>query len=146
MNSTVVNVLQQLIANVYAIRARTHHQHFATTSYAQHMALGSFYEEVEEILDDVIEAAIGQGFPIDSVTGATITFTLPSADKASTIAVVSAFRDFVDEAIETIEDSYEESNEEMNEASGDDYENLENEMLRFVQLSNQTIYKLQRLS
>lgn len=144
MNPTVTSILQRLIANVYAIRAQTHHQHFATRSYAQHMALGSFYEEVEEILDDVIEAAIGQGFPIDSVTGATISFTLPNADNTSTVNVIAAFRDFVDEAIEMLEAADEA--EEMNETSGGDFENLENEMLRFIQLSNQTIYKLQRLS
>jgi len=38
-----------------------HRQHLATQSYAEHMALGSFYEDVREGMDALAEALIALG-------------------------------------------------------------------------------------
>ena len=37
----------------------THFFHWSTNSYAQHKALGNYYDEVVELVDDLIEAYMG---------------------------------------------------------------------------------------
>jgi hypothetical protein len=38
-----------------------HIHHFGTDSYSQHVALGDFYENIEDLADKFIEAYHGQG-------------------------------------------------------------------------------------
>lgn len=38
----------------------THFQHWATDSFAEHMALGEYYEEIIELVDDYAEAYMGK--------------------------------------------------------------------------------------
>ena len=37
----------------------THFFHFSTDSYSQHKALGNFYDEIVELVDDYVEAYMG---------------------------------------------------------------------------------------
>lgn len=39
---------------------KAHQMHWNTRSYAQHMALGSFYEELPDLIDSVIESYQGK--------------------------------------------------------------------------------------
>lgn len=48
-------MINQLIARVFEARNVTHLAHWGTNSYAEHMALGDFYEDVIEALDDLVE-------------------------------------------------------------------------------------------
>jgi DNA-binding ferritin-like protein len=51
--------INDLVANVFAIRNAAHLAHWATNSYAQHMALDDFYNGVIEKLDTIVEAYQG---------------------------------------------------------------------------------------
>lgn len=57
-------MLDQLIDRVFGDADEAHKSHLATESYAQHMALGSFYEDVRDKLDSVVEALIGMGIGV----------------------------------------------------------------------------------
>ena len=47
-----------LLTLLHAV-TNTHILHLQSTSYAQHMALGTFYEELDELTDNLIEAVQG---------------------------------------------------------------------------------------
>lgn len=53
-------MIEQLVGRVFAARNIAHIQHFTTKSYAAHQALGEFYEEVIEALDQLVECYQGQ--------------------------------------------------------------------------------------
>lgn len=48
-------MIDELAAKVFADRDMAHMQHLRTDSYAEHVALGEFYEAVIPLVDDVIE-------------------------------------------------------------------------------------------
>jgi len=55
-------MIEQLIARVFYARNLAHFQHWKATgtgSYAKHIALGSFYEDVIDALDTLVEATQG---------------------------------------------------------------------------------------
>ena len=49
-------MIEELVARVFQARDVTHLAHWATSSYAQHMALGDFYDEVVDAVDAIVEA------------------------------------------------------------------------------------------
>jgi hypothetical protein len=51
--------IEQLVARVFAARNSAHREHVKTKSYAQHMALGSFYESIICKVDEIIETDQG---------------------------------------------------------------------------------------
>lgn len=53
-------MIKELIDRVFAIRDVAHLAHWATTSYAAHMALGDFYDSVVDKIDGIVEAYQGQ--------------------------------------------------------------------------------------
>jgi DNA-binding ferritin-like protein len=52
-------MIEQLISRVFYARNAAHAAHWQTSSFAQHMALGSFYDDVIEQLDTLVEAHMG---------------------------------------------------------------------------------------
>jgi uncharacterized protein Yka (UPF0111/DUF47 family) len=52
-------MIEQLIAKVFEARNVTHLEHWRTKSYAVHKALGNFYEDVIDLLDDLVECYQG---------------------------------------------------------------------------------------
>lgn len=52
-------MIEELVARVFATRNAAHLQHWATQSYAEHVALGDFYDQVIDAIDDLIEARQG---------------------------------------------------------------------------------------
>jgi DNA-binding ferritin-like protein len=55
-------VIEQLISRVFYARNVAHFEHWRSTgqgSYARHQALGDFYEDIVEALDDLVEAYQG---------------------------------------------------------------------------------------
>ena len=52
-------MIEDLISRVFHSRNLAHWNHWRTKSYAQHKALGHFYDDVIEALDDVVEAYQG---------------------------------------------------------------------------------------
>jgi hypothetical protein len=53
-------MIEELAGRVFAARNIAHLQHFTTRSYAQHQALGEFYEQVIDALDELVECYQGQ--------------------------------------------------------------------------------------
>ena len=52
-------MIEELAARVLAARDAAHRAHWRTGSFAQHMALGEFYEGVIESIDEIIEVYQG---------------------------------------------------------------------------------------
>ena len=52
-------MIEELIAKTFEARNAAHLEHWRTKSYAKHTALGSFYEDVVELVDDLVEAYQG---------------------------------------------------------------------------------------
>lgn len=52
-------MIEELIAKVFCARNETHLAHWRTKSFAQHMALGDFYDGVIDLLDTLVEAYQG---------------------------------------------------------------------------------------
>lgn len=52
-------MLEQLIARVFYARNLAHWSHWRTDSYAQHQALGAFYDDVIDAVDALVEAYQG---------------------------------------------------------------------------------------
>lgn len=48
-------MIKELVARVFCSRNEAHLNHWATKSYAQHMALESFYDSVLDPLDELVE-------------------------------------------------------------------------------------------
>lgn len=49
-------MIEDLISRVFYARNLAHWAHWRTKSYSQHKALGNFYDDVIEALDDLVEA------------------------------------------------------------------------------------------
>lgn len=49
-------MIEQLISRVFYARNLAHFEHFRTKSYAQHKALGKFYDAIIGALDPLVEA------------------------------------------------------------------------------------------
>jgi hypothetical protein len=52
-------MIEQLISRVFYARNLAHFAHWRTKSYAQHQALGSFYDGVIDAIDPLVEAYQG---------------------------------------------------------------------------------------
>lgn len=52
-------MIEQLIGRVFYARNLAHFEHWRTKSYSQHKALGNFYDDVIEALDNLVEAYQG---------------------------------------------------------------------------------------
>jgi hypothetical protein len=48
-------MIEELVARAFATRNAAHLAHFKTKSYAQHIALGSFYDTIIDKVDTVVE-------------------------------------------------------------------------------------------
>lgn len=52
-------MIEELIHRAFCSRNATHLAHWRTKSYAQHKALGSFYDKITDLLDNLVEAHMG---------------------------------------------------------------------------------------
>jgi len=52
-------MIEQLIAKVFMARNNTHIAHWKTKSYAEHVALGDFYDKVIDLVDSLVECYQG---------------------------------------------------------------------------------------
>ena len=105
-------MIGRLIALLFLSREYAHRAHLRTKSYAQHMALGSFYPSIGEIADSLAEAYQGRHGIIDKIpmldvdsTGepvATLEKHLAMLEKMRYTAVEktdSALQNIIDEAV-----------------------------------------------
>lgn len=59
--------IAQLLAIMFLSRDMAHRAHWKTKSYSQHMALGSFYDEIVDRADSIAEAYQGRYHIIDDI-------------------------------------------------------------------------------
>ena len=62
-------MIEQLIERMFKSRNASHIEHWKTDSYSKHQALGSFYDEIIEALDNYVEAHQGTFGIIGNVSG-----------------------------------------------------------------------------
>ncbi len=60
-------MIDELITKIFKERNNSHAAHWSTNSYAQHQALGEFYESIIEILDKYVESYIGTFGKIEDI-------------------------------------------------------------------------------
>ncbi len=117
-------MITQLVARVFATRNAVHLAHWKTKSYAEHMALGDFYDELIDRIDDVVEKYQGA-------------FDLIGDVKLKDASVSNIARHLSDEA-EWIESN-------MTELSGGSAA-VENLLQDLAGVYFKTVYKLRNLS
>lgn len=66
--ATTTPAINELICRVFTTRNATHLEHWRTRSYSRHMALGSFYEDIIDNIDEIIECYQGNFGLIDTKT------------------------------------------------------------------------------
>ena len=89
-------MIEQLVARVFTTRNLAHLAHWKTTSYAQHMALGTFYEDIIGLADELAEAWMGRNL---QKIGEIPTINVPKGEPLNVfkrlLEVVQDTRDFV---------------------------------------------------
>ena len=65
-------MIEELVSRVFATRNALHLKHWATTSYAAHVALGELYDEIVDKIDDVVEIYQGAVEMIGDVEPTTV--------------------------------------------------------------------------
>lgn len=53
-------MIEQLITRTFQARDIAHRAHWKTRSFAEHMALGEFYDQVIDKIDDIVETYQGE--------------------------------------------------------------------------------------
>ena len=53
-------MINTLVAKMFSVRNAAHLAHFKTQSYAQHVALGDFYEKLIDATDELVECYQGE--------------------------------------------------------------------------------------
>lgn len=65
-------MIEELVSRVFATRNAAHLSHWATKSYAEHVALNAFYDGVIDALDSLVEAHQGAFGLIGEVDQSTV--------------------------------------------------------------------------
>ena len=92
-------MIEQLVARVFATRNAAHLLHWRGPSYAQHVALGEFYDAILDKLDEIVECHQGEtGEPI----GPVVVLAQPGLDTLP--SYISAEEDWICENRNAISD------------------------------------------
>jgi len=118
-------MIDELVSRTFAMRDAAHREHFRTTSYARHMALGEFYEALPGAVDDLVEAYQGM---FDLVGDFDVKLTVGKYD------IEAEMQDDIDWLQATRDDTCQED------------PSLLNLLDAIVNLYQKTLYKLKRLS
>ena len=91
-------MIEQLISRVFYARNVAHFEHWRATgtgSFAKHQALGSFYDDVIDAIDDLVEAYQGAFELIGNIPA-------PSPPKGDVLALLEADAAWIEENHEDI--------------------------------------------
>jgi len=91
-------MIEQLVSRVFYARNVAHFEHWRATgagSFSKHMALGEFYNEVIEAIDDLVEAYQGAFKLIGNIPA-------PETVKGDVLALLEADADWIEEHHEDI--------------------------------------------
>lgn len=117
--------IEELVARVFDDRNAAHLAHWRTGSYAQHMALGDFYDGVIEILDKTVEVFQGKFGLIADLP------TIPQLFKSTIAQRLAVTEEWIALNAESV-------------ANG--LESAENIIAELQGLYNSTLYKLNNLN
>jgi len=115
-----------LISYLFHSRTQTHIFHLQTTSFAEHMALGTYYEGIVPLIDGLVESYQGKH---GIITGYSNYKLLEYNGNNQTIAYLEQLCEIVDQTYETIDDSY-----------------ILNQLDTVTELIKSTVYKLKNLN
>lgn len=91
-------MIEQLIARVFYARNVAHFEHWranGTGSYAKHKALGSFYDDVIDALDALVEAHQGAYELVGDIP-------LPDTSKTAALAILEADAEWIEKNHESV--------------------------------------------
>jgi hypothetical protein len=91
--------LVEFILESFNVRTQTHIYHLLTKSYADHMAIGEFYDKLLESIDSISEMSIGLN--ISTNTKAYESKLVFNYDKATLINEIKDYRETVTSLLET---------------------------------------------
>jgi len=117
-------ILAELKLRCFYARDEAHSAHLATTSYAQHKALNSFYEDIAGLVDDLVESYQG----VYGIVEDRPNITMPSGGM---VPILTQLRKWIMANRDSI-------------GVTDDTE-LQNDIDSIVTLINRTMYKLKNL-
>lgn len=119
-------MIGELILRCFHVRTNAHVIHLGVRSYAKHVALNEFYDEIVDLADSVAEGYQGEHGLIDFTT------KVRFAMQTDPIKLITEFKEWVEqnryEAVEA-EDTF-----------------IQNIVDEIVQLSSRTLYKLRFLA
>jgi hypothetical protein len=114
-----------LISYLFHSRTQTHIFHLQTTSFAEHTALRSYYEDVIPLLDGLVESYQGK---YGIITGYSNFKLVEYKDNNQTVAYLEQLCNAVNQTFNLIEDTY-----------------IQNQLDTVTELIKSTIYKLKNL-
>ena len=65
-------MIEKFISTLFASRTQAHIYHLQTKSYAEHIAIGEFYESITDTIDSIAEMAIGLDIDVKSTPKMTL--------------------------------------------------------------------------
>jgi len=116
----------KLVSFLFHSRTQAHIFHLQTTSFAEHSALNTYYDEIIEIVDGLVESYQGK---YGILKGYSNYSTLEYTDKNQVITYFEALVDKVCALRDSVTDSY-----------------LQNQIDNVMELLESTLYKLKCLS
>ncbi len=130
----------ELVARCFAARTAAHYAHLTTTSYAQHMALGDFYDAVATSADEFFECWQG-------VYGKQEMSDFPAVRVATgnPITQLSDLRTWIVDNREEACESYDDKDAAGAESNDVDCTELANLIDNILAVVDRTIYKLKYL-
>jgi hypothetical protein len=117
-------VVAELKLRCFYARDEAHNAHLATTSFAQHMALGTFYEEMPGLVDDLVESYQGIYGIVEDKPNVTMS-------SGAMVPILTQLRKWIMDNRDRV-------------GVPDDTE-LQNDIDAIVSLINRTVYKLKNL-
>ena len=112
------------VAECFALRTATHFAHLSSKSYAEHMALGDFYDSLTDLTDKYAEVYMGLTKQVPFTGWPDV--SLPRSSP------VEMLEDFLDKI-------------EYEEAEDSEHQSLLNILAEMEELTAQTLYKLRNL-
>jgi hypothetical protein len=116
----------KLISYLFHSRTQVHVFHLQTNSFAEHMALQGYYDNIIELIDKLVESYQGKYGIVKDYTSFNI---LPYENKQQVITYFDALYNTINAMRQGIIDSY-----------------LQNQIDGIVELTEQTLYKLKYLN
>jgi len=115
-----------LISYLFHSRTQTHIFHLQTTSFAEHMALNTYYDGIVPLIDGLVESYQGK---YGIITGYSNFKLVEYKGNGQTIAYLEQLCEAVSNAFNSIEDTY-----------------IQNQLDTITELIKSTIYKLKNLN